>query len=79
LEKTIAVRTKIAMSYNLMLGGILMLFFEGDPMQSGVLFLALSILFSYYMAWLDRLKWANITFVILLLGVLAMHYVPLFV
>lgn len=79
LEKTIAVRSKIAMSYNLMLGGILMLFFEGDPMQSGVLFLALSILFSYYMAWIDRLKWANITFVILMLGILAMHYVPLFV
>ena len=79
LEKTIAVRTKIAMTYNLMLAGILMLFFEGDPMQSGVLFLALSILFSYYMAWLDRLKWANITFVVLLLWALAMHYVPLFI
>jgi hypothetical protein len=48
-------------------------------MQSGVLFLALSILFSYYMAWLDRLKWANITFVILMLLALATHYVPLFV
>ena len=79
LEKTIAVRSKIAMTYNLLLGGILMLFFEGDPMLSGVFFVALSILFSYYMAWLDHVKWANITFVILLLGVLAMHYVPLFV
>ncbi len=79
LEKTIAVRSKIAMTYNLMLAGVLMLFFEGDPMLSGVLFLALSILFSYYMAWLDRVKWANITFVVLILLVLAMHYVPLFV
>lgn len=79
LEKTIAVRTKIAMTYNLMLGGILMLFFEGDPMQSGVFFLALSILSSYYLAWIDRLKWANLTFIILMLGILAMHYVPLFV
>ena len=77
-EKSVAVRSKIAMAYNLMLLGILLLFFEGDPMQSGVLFVALAILFSYDMAYLDRLKWPNITFIVLLVMVLAAHYVPLF-
>ena len=79
LERSVAVRTKIAMTYNLLLLGIFLLFIGGDPMQSGVIFLALSILFSYYLAYIERLKWANITFVILLLAVLASHYVPLFI
>ena len=79
LERSVAVRTKIAMTYNLMLLGILLLFVGNEPMQSGVLFLALSILYSYYMAYLDKLKWANITFIILMLAVLASHYVPLFI
>ena len=78
LERSVAVRTKIAMTYNLLLLGIFMLFIGGDPMQSGVIFLALGILFSYYLAYLDRLKWANITFIILLVAVLASHYLPLF-
>lgn len=78
LERSVAVRTKIAMTYNLMLAGILMLFIGGAPMLSGTYFIALSILFSYYMAYLDHLKWSNVTFVILLLAVLASHYVPLF-
>ena len=77
-EKSVAVRTKIAMTYNLLLIGIFMLFLEGDPMLHGVLFIALSILFSYSLAYLDRLKWPDVTFVILLLAVLASHYVPLF-
>lgn len=78
LERSVSVRTKIAMTYNLLLLGIIMLFFGGDPMQSGVIFIALSILFSYYMAYLDQLKWSNLTLFILLLVVMALHYVPLF-
>lgn len=78
-EKSVAVRTKIAMAYNLMLFGIFMLFLAGDPMQSGVLFIAMSILFSYDMAYLDRLRWPDITFIILLVFVMAAHYIPLFV
>ena len=79
LERSVAVRTKIALTYNLMLMGILLLFVGDDPMQSGVLFMALSILFSYYMAYLDKLKWANITLIILFVLVIASHYVPLFI
>lgn len=79
LERSVAVRTKIALSYNLLLMGIFLLFIGGDPMQSGVIFLALSILFSYYMAYLDKLKWANITFIVFLLLVLGSHYAPLFI
>lgn len=78
LERSVAVRTKIAMTYNLLLLGIFLLFVESKPMRSGVLFIALSILFSYYLSYLDRLKWPNITFIILVVGVLAAHYIPLF-
>ena len=78
-EKSIAVRTKIAMTYNLLLLGVFMLFIGGDPMQSGVVFLALSILLSYDLAYIDHVKWPNVTFIILILAVLASHYVPLFI
>ena len=79
-EKSLAVRTKITMTIILLFFGILMLFFEGDPMQSEVLLLALAILFSYELAYLDKpLKWANITFIVLVVLVLASHYIPLFI
>lgn len=78
-EKSIAVRTKVTMTAILLLFGIFMLFLEGDPMQSGVLFLAMGILFSYEMDAIDRLKWPNITFIVLVVAVLALHYVPIFV
>lgn len=78
-EKSVSVRTKIAMTYNLMLLGIFLLFVGGDPMLQGAFFIALSILFSYNLAYLDHLKWSNVTFIILILAVLASHYVPLFV
>ena len=79
LERSVAVRTKIAMTYNLLLLGILLLFVGNDPMQSGVFFIALSILFSYYMAYLDHLKWPNVTFIVLIVAVLTAHYLPLFI
>ena len=79
LDRTVAVRTKIAMTYNLLLLGIFLLFIGGDPMQTGTLFVALSILYSYYMTFLDRLKWPNITFIVLMVAVLASHYLPLVV
>lgn len=78
-EKTVSVRTRITMTVILLLFGVFMLFLEGDPMQSGVLFVALSVLFSYELAYLDGLRWSNVTFVVFLLAVIAMHYVPLFV
>ena len=77
-EKSVAVRVKITMTVVLLFIGVFLLFVGGDPMHSGVLFLALSILFSYDLAYLDRLKWSNITFIALILAVLASHYVPLF-
>ena len=79
LERSVAVRTKIAITYNLLLLGVVLLFLGGDPMQTGVFFIALSILFSYYLSYMDHLKWANITFILFMLAVLASHYVPLFV
>lgn len=78
-EKTVSVRTRITMTVILLFFGVFMLFLEGDPMLSGVLFVALSVLFSYELAYLDGLRWSNVTFVIFLFGVLAMHYIPLFV
>ena len=78
-EKTLSVRTKIVMTVLLLLFGVLMLFLVGDPMQSGVMFIALSILFSYELAYIDGLRWSNVTFAIFMVAVLASHYIPLFI
>ena len=78
-EKSIAVRTKVTMTIVLLFFGVFLLFFEGEPMHHGVFFMALSILFSYELAYLDRLKWSNITFIALIVLVLASHYIPLFI
>lgn len=78
-EKTVSVRTRVSMTVVLLLFGVFMLFLPGNPMQSGVLFLALAVLFSYELAYIDGIRWSNVTFVLVLLGVLALHYVPLFV
>ena len=78
-EKTVSVRTKVMMTVILLLFGIFMLFLPGDPMQSGVLFIALSILFSYDLAYIDGLRWSSVSFAIFLVAVLGFHYVPLFI
>lgn len=78
-EKSIAVRTKMTMTVILLLFGIVMLFLDTDPMLTGVFFLALSILYSYQLSYLDKLKWSNITFVVFILLILASHYYSLFI
>lgn len=78
-EKSIAVRTKTMMTVILLFFGLFMLFLGTAPIQTGVVFIALSILFSYEAAYLEKLKWSNITLWVFLLLVLASHYVPLFV
>ncbi len=75
-EKSIAVRTKILMTVILLFFGIFMLFLDDKSLQSGVVFIALSIFFSYEGAYLDKLKWSNVTLWIFLLGVVATHYIP---
>ena len=77
-EKSVSVRVKITMTIVLLAFGIFMLFLEGDPMLHGVYFIALSILFSYDLAYINQVKASSITLLILMLAVLASHYVPLF-
>jgi len=77
-EKTVSVRSKIVMTIILLLFGILLLFLPGDPMQSGVMFIALSILFSYELAYIDGLRWSNVTLAVFMVIVLGFHYYPLF-
>lgn len=77
-EKSVAVRTKITMTVVLLLFGVFLFFLEGDPMRSGVFFIALAILFSYELSSLNRLKWSNVTFLVLTVAVVAAHYLPLF-
>lgn len=77
-EKSIAVRTKTVMTVVLLFFGIFMLFVDGDPIQSGVMFIPLAILFSYEGSYLEKLRWPNITFIVFLLLVLTSHYLPLF-
>ena len=77
-EKTVSVRTKVTMTILLLLFGVFMLLLEAVPVRSGVLFIALSVLFSFELAYLDGLRWSNVTLALFMLAVLAFHYYPLF-
>ena len=77
-EKTVSVRTKITMTILLLLFGIFMLLLGTPLMQTGVLLIALCVLFSYELAYLNGLRWSNVTFAVFMIFVLALHYYPLY-
>lgn len=77
-EKSITIRAKVTMTVFLLFFGVFLLFVGGDPIQSGVIFIPLSILFSYEASALEKLRWPNFTFIVFLGLVLLSHYLPFF-
>lgn len=73
-EKTVAVRTKMTMSVLLAVFGILFLFFGGNMMFNGLIFIGLSIVFAYEFSYLGNTGWANLFLTLFLLLVFANHY-----
>lgn len=73
-EKTIAVRTKISMTYMLAVFALLLLFLGGNVMMQGLIFVVLAILVSYAFSYISNTSWADLFLVVFLLLVFANHY-----
>lgn len=73
-EKTVAVRTKISMSIVLLVFSIVLLFFGGNVLMNGLIFIALAILVSYAFSYLGNTGWANMFLAVFLIFVFANHY-----
>ena len=72
-EKAV-VRMKIGMSILLMVFAVIMLFLGGSVLMNGLIFITLSILFSYEFTNMNNTGWANLVLAIFLLLVFANHY-----
>ena len=73
-EKTISVRLKMTMSVLLLVLAVMMLFVGGDVLMNGLIFIALSVFFSYEFTAMNNTGWANLVLVAFLLLVFANHY-----
>lgn len=73
-EKTVAVRTKISMTFILAIFAILTLFLGGDVLMNGMVFIVLSILISYEFSYMGNTGWANLFLSLFILLVFANQY-----
>lgn len=73
-EKTVAVRVKISMTLILAVFAILFLFFGGNMLMHGLIFIVLSILVSYAFSYMGNTGWANMFLTVFLILVFANHY-----
>ena len=73
-EKTVAVRSKISMTIILTVFAVLFLFFGGNVLMNGLIFIVLSILVSYTFSYMGNTGWANMFLVVFMLLVFANHY-----
>ena len=73
-EKTVAVRVKISMTLILAVFALLFLFFGGNVLMNGLIFLVLSIFVSYAFSYMGNTGWANLFLTVFLILVFANHY-----
>ena len=73
-EKTVAVRTKISMTFILAFFAVFLLFVGGNVLMNGLIFIVLSILVSYVFSYLGNTGWANLFLTLFILLVFANHY-----
>lgn len=73
-EKTVAVRTKISMTFIMAFFALLLLFFGGNILMNGLIFIVLSILVSYVFSYLGNTGWTNLFLTLFLLLVFANQY-----
>lgn len=73
-EKSVAVRTKISMTFIMLVFALLMLFLGNNVLMDGLLFVVLSILVSYAFTSLGNTGWADMFMVFFLILVFANHY-----
>ena len=73
-EKTVAVRTKISMTFILAIFALLTLFLGGNVLMNGLIFIVLSILISYAFSYMGNTGWANLFLTLFILMVFANQY-----
>ena len=73
-EKKNTIRVFLTMSMMLLALAVFTLFLEGDALMNGLVFMALSIIFSYGFTTLNNTRWAEIVLSAMLLLVFANHY-----
>ena len=73
-EKTVAVRTKISMTFILAIFALLTLFLGGNVLMNGLIFIVLSILISYAFSYMGNTGWANLFLTLFILLVFANQY-----
>ena len=74
LENSIGVRTKISMTVILAVFAIVLLFFGNDVLKNGLIFIVLSIIYSYAFSYISNTSWANLFLVAFMILVFANHY-----
>lgn len=73
-EKSVAVRAKMTMTIVLMLFSILLLFAGGNPLLHGLVFLALAIVATYDLSYVDKTGPANIVLTVFLILIFLNRY-----
>ena len=73
-EKTIAVRTKISMTFIMLAMAVFLLFVGGNVLMNGLIFIVLSVIVAYVFSYMGNTGWANLFLVVFLLLVFANHY-----
>ena len=74
LEKAFAVRVKITLCVLMMVVAVALLFWGGNVLMNGLIFIVLAILFAYEFTYMDNTGWANLVLTLFLLLVFANHY-----
>ncbi len=70
----IAVRSKISMTFVMLVFAVFLLFIDGNVLMNGLIFIVLSILISYSFSYISNTGWANLFLVFFLIAVFANHY-----
>ena len=73
-EKTVAVRTKISMTFILAIFALLTLFVGTNVLMNGLVFIVLSILLSYTFSYMGNTGWANLILTLFIILVFVNHY-----
>ena len=73
-EKTVAVRTKVSMTFIMAFFAVLLLFVGGNVLMNGLIFIVLSILVSYVFSYMGNTGWANLILTLFILLVFANQY-----
>lgn len=74
VERSIAVRKRLAMIYSLLPFALLLIFIVDDVISLSFTLLSMAILYSYRLSYIGKTRWAGICFTLFIIGVIAIQY-----